>query len=118
MRALIWAPRALTIAFTLFISLFALDSFGPGRSFWQGLGAFAIHLVPSYVLIAMLIVAWRREWVGAVVATALGALFLWWNATVRHNATVAVVMIAGPLFLMAALFLASWLVKTFRSSAS
>lgn len=104
-----WAPRVVAIAFTLFISLFALDVFGHGRGFRETLVALVMHLVPSFVLLAMVILAWRREWVGAVGSAALAALFLWWNFTVRHNVPSAVLMIAGPLVVMAALYLFNWL---------
>ena len=107
--ALLWFPRAVCIAFILFVSMFALDSFGEGRPLWQSLAAFAIHLIPSYVLIAMLVLAWRREWIGTVVSVALAALFLWWNATSRRNTLGVALVLAGPLFVMAALYLAAWL---------
>ncbi len=109
---LLWAPRALAILFSAFISLFALDVFVEGRGFWQTATALFMHLVPTYVLVGMLILAWRRAWVGAAVSTALGALFLWWNHNYRHNAPSDVLIIAGPLFLMAALYLANWLMRT------
>lgn len=108
-QVLFWAPRALSIAFILFISMFALDVFGEGRGFWQTAAALVMHLVPSFVLIAMLALAWRWEWIGVLIPLGLAGLFLWWNYTVRHNAPAAVLIIAGPLFLMAALFLAGWL---------
>ncbi len=104
-----WAPRVLSIAFTLFISLFALDVFEHGRGFWETLKALLMHLVPLFVLLAMVILAWRWEWVGAVVSAALAALFLWWNFTVRHNVPGAVLVIAGPLVLMAGLYLLNWI---------
>jgi hypothetical protein len=105
--ALYWAPRALSILFILFISMFALDVFGTGRGFWQTLVAFLIHLIPTYILIGTLVVAWRREWVGSVVFTFLGVLFLWWNS--RQMTWFHVVFLAGPLFITAGLFLLNWL---------
>jgi glucose-6-phosphate-specific signal transduction histidine kinase len=107
-KILRWAPRALCIAFTIFISLFALDAFGHGKGFWGTLADLLRHLVPSFVLLATLALAWRWEWIGAVVCTALAALFLWWNFTFRHNVPSAVIAIAGPLCLMAALYLFNW----------
>jgi hypothetical protein len=89
--------------------MFALDVFEEGRGFWRTLVALAIHLVPSYVLIGMLALAWRREWIGVVISSALGLLFLYWNYNYRHNVPIAVLLIAGPLFLMAALYLVNWL---------
>ena len=108
-RTLYWAPRVLTIAFTLFISMFALDVLGHGRGFWATAAELMVHLVPSFVLIAMLLLAWRWEWIGAVVSAALLTLFLWWNFTVRHNVPSAVLLLAGPLALMTGLYLYGWI---------
>jgi glucose-6-phosphate-specific signal transduction histidine kinase len=110
-RALAWAPRALCIAFILFISLFALDVFGRGAGFWRTLVDLCLHLIPSFVLAAMLILAWRWEWIGALMSASLGVLFLWWNSNYRHNASVDVLIIAGPLFALAVLYLLNWLMR-------
>jgi hypothetical protein len=112
-RLLFWAPRIFSILFIVFLSLFALDVFNEGLGFWKTLLALAIHLIPSLVLIAALIVAWRWEWVGAAIYAGAGALYvvtllprrlppppikLQWIAT-----------IALPAFAIAVLFLANWL---------
>jgi hypothetical protein len=89
--------------------MFALDVFGEGQGFRETALALLMHLIPSFVLVLMLILAWRWEWVGVVVPLGLAALFLWWNYTVRHNVFTAVLVISGPLLLMAALFLIGWL---------
>lgn len=111
-KTLQWAPRVLCLAFTMFLSLFALDVFGHDRSFWGTLADLARHLIPSFVLLATLVLAWRREWIGAVVCTALAALFLWWNFAFRHNVPGAVIAIAGPLVLMAALYMLNWIKRS------
>jgi hypothetical protein len=67
-----WLPRILCILAILLISLFALDSFSPERTLWQNLGSFLIHLIPSFVLIAMLIIAWKWELTGGVIFTIIG----------------------------------------------
>ena len=42
-RALYWAPRALSILYILFLSMFALDVFSEGRGFFSAwLGALAV----------------------------------------------------------------------------
>ena len=56
----------------LFISLFAADAFSPGLTIWQQLGAFFIHLIPSFILLAFLIVAWKWEYVGGVIFIIIG----------------------------------------------
>lgn len=71
-RLLHWLPRALCILAILFVSLFAADAFAPGLTIGQQLGAFFIHLIPSFVLLALLVVAWRWELVGGIALTATG----------------------------------------------
>ena len=56
MKKYIWIPRILTIAFIIFISLFALDSFGTSDPWYMEVLGFLIHLIPTYILLAILIV--------------------------------------------------------------
>jgi len=104
-RILFWAPRALSIAFALFLSMFALDVFGEGYGFWNTLLALAIHLIPTAILILALMLAWRWEWIGALLFAAAGALYV--ASAFSHPDWI--LMIAGPLFLIAALFLVNWI---------
>lgn len=111
-QALYWSPRVLTIAFIAFLSLFALDVFTEGRGFWETLLALAIHLIPSFVLIAALVLAWRWEWVGAVMFAFAGALHLLMILrTPLSWATKLAQMlpIEGTAFVIAGLWLANWL---------
>ena len=64
-RFLYWSPRILSFAFIVFLSLFALDVFtGPFEPMmFVGL---AIHLIPSFALTALALVAWRFPLVGAI----------------------------------------------------
>ena len=108
-RLLYWAPRVLGILFAAFISLFAFDVFSEGSGFWETVLALLMHLVPTAVILVLLAIAWRWEWVGAVVFTALGVLYLvvaWGKFPL-----VAYLTISGPLFLMAGLFLANWVLR-------
>ncbi|MBI1297758.1 hypothetical protein GC175_22710 [bacterium] len=66
-RLLYWTPRSVSILFALFLSLFALDVFGAGYSPLEVTVALLIHLVPTFVLLAATALAWRWEWIGAVV---------------------------------------------------
>ena len=77
-RALFWTPRALSILFIAFLSLFALDVFDGHLGFWQTALALTMHLIPSFVLIAALVLAWRWEWIGAALYGAAGLLYVWW----------------------------------------
>ena len=74
-KVLHWTPRIICILAIIFISLFALDSFSPDLTIWQQIGAFLIHLIPSFVLIALLIVAWKWEFIGGIIYTLIGLGF-------------------------------------------
>ncbi len=74
-KLLHWLPRVLCILAILFVSLFALDAFAPGLTIWQQLGAFVIHLIPSFVLLALLLIAWKWELVGGIILAATGLAF-------------------------------------------
>lgn len=102
---LFWTPRVLCLLFAAFISLFALDVFEESHGFWQTALALLMHLIPTAILLALLAVSWRWEWVGGVVFPTLGVIYLvaFWG---RFNWS-AYALIAGPLFLVGALFLLS-----------
>ena len=70
-----WLPRIICILGILFISMFALDAFNPEKTIWQQIGGFLIHLIPSYVLIIFLIIAWKREYIGGILFTLIGLGF-------------------------------------------
>jgi hypothetical protein len=112
-RALFWTPRVLSIVFILFLSMFSLDVFGENLGFWRTIQALAIHLIPSFVLIAALVLAWRWEWIGAALYGAAAVLYIIWVASVpaivRPVVRVQwVLVIAGPAVVIAVLFLANW----------
>jgi prolipoprotein diacylglyceryltransferase len=70
-----WLPRIICILAILFISMFALDAFAPGLTVWQQIGGFLIHLIPSYIMIALLVIAWKWEYVGGIIFTVIGFVF-------------------------------------------
>ncbi len=102
-----WAPRLLTIFFTVFLSLFALDVFDAGYGFWKSIAAFLIHLIPTYLVLIILVLAWKWEWIGALVYFALGIFYIVWAWGKFHIS--AYFAISGPLFLIGILFLIGWL---------
>jgi len=109
-RLLFWAPRLLSIFFIAFLSLFALDVFDEHLGFWPTAFALVMHLLPSIVLIAALIVAWRREGIGSLLYAAAGLLYMVWAVFVPRPVPISVrflwmLTIAGPAFVIAALFL-------------
>jgi hypothetical protein len=105
-QLLFWSPRVLGIFFAVFISIFAFDVFDEGYGLQETIGALLIHLIPTAVIVAILVLSWRREWIGGIVFIAFGALYLVMS---RGRFTwSARVMIAGPLVLLGILFLINW----------
>ena len=100
---LLWAPRIAGILVAAFLGLFALDAF-EGRSFLAALPAFLVHLVPSFLVLAVVAAAWKFEWIGAVAFLGLAVLY----AVMVRGRIDWIAVISGPLLLVAVLFLVSW----------
>ena len=118
-KTLFWMPRVLAIVFIVFLSLFASDVFNEHLGFWATSGALTIHLTPVFLLIGILVVAWRWEWIGAVFYFAAGLLYVIWGVFMAHPIMLTtatrlswISAIAGPAFLIAGLFLAGWLKRS------
>jgi len=108
-RVLYWTPRVLCLLFAMFLSVFALDVFNQGLGFWQTIGALLLHLVPNFIVLGVLAISWRREWVGAVLFIALAVFYVVWAW--RSLPLVAYLPIAGALLLIGVLFLLNWIYR-------
>ncbi|MEI6456167.1 MAG: hypothetical protein WCO93_07750 [bacterium] len=113
-----WIPRILCILAILFISVFALDSFDPRLTIWQQIGGFLIHLIPTYVLILFLYVAWKWELIGGIILAILGAAFTpiiyMMNYNMNHSVWITlsiVAMITLPFIIIGGLFILSHFMK-------
>lgn len=106
------APRTLSLAFIAFLSIFALDVF-EGSFEMMMLVGFLIHLLPSFVLLALTLVAWRYPLVGvlAFIGFALGYVFL--VGPNRPWSWYAVISL--PSFVVGILYFVDWWRKRTRS---
>jgi TctA family transporter len=95
-----WAPRVLAILFAMFLSIFALDVFGEGYGFFDTVLALLIHLIPTFIVVATIILAWKWELVGALVFTALAAAYgiMAWGRTDWWLGIGAPMMLTGILY--------------------
>lgn len=109
-QLLVWTPRVLCLLFAAFLSVFALDVFSEAAGFWQTLGALAIHLIPTALVLIALGVAWRWESIGGVIFIGLGVMHVMISHGNLHWSAYAV--ITGPLFLVGGLFLFNWFYRT------
>ena len=115
-RLLFWAPRILCILFAAFVSLFALDVFDQGYGFWATIQALLMHLIPTGIIVVVLVISWRWEWVGGVLFIVLGALYLVWSWGRFTNLTI--LTMSGTLWLVGVLFLINWLFRAELRSSS
>ena len=105
-QLLFWTPRVVCILFAAFLSLFALDVFSEETGFWEELLALLIHLVPVYMVVFVLVVAWKREWIGAILFPALAVLYVVLSGGRQHWSAYAA--ISGSLIVIGVLFLLNW----------
>ncbi len=118
-KILQWTPRILCILGILFVSLFALDSFSPDRTFFQNIGAFLMHLIPSFVLLTVLLVAWKWGNVGGIILIIVGIVFSIFVFNINYNqrhftlwqSIINVSILCLPFILSGALFIISYIRK-------
>lgn len=117
-RFIHWTPRILCILAILFVSMFAADAFEPGLTLWQQIGGFLIHLIPSFVLILILVIAWKWELIGGTVIAIIGliltpVIFIT-NYRMNHSIGMSIgiiSMITVPFILVGVLFIISHFMK-------
>ena len=112
---LFWTPRILSILFICFITMFSLDVFEPGLSAGEIALGLLMHNIPSLVLIALLIVSWKHDLVGAIGYLCIALLYMGvlaysvitsglpWYLMLSWNVT-----IAGPALVIGILFFVRW----------
>lgn len=105
-RILRWTPRILSLLFVGFISLFALDVFGEYRG-WELILALFMHLLPSFVLLVAIALAWKYDILGAIVFCGFAVLYIIWAGLDRPWTWYA--LISGPATLVGILYFVNWL---------
>lgn len=116
-----WTPRILSILFIAFLALFSLDIFAMNLNFWQTVLGLIMHNIPAFVLLVILIISWKYEWVGGIIYTLAGILYvvltaksqLEWQIVLSWSLT-----IAGPTFLIGILFFINWFLKKKKTPAT
>lgn len=99
-----YLPRLIAIVAILFISMFALDAFKPDKPWLDASVEFAIHLIPSVVLLIALLIAWRHERLGGTlfILAGLAPFFLLSGALLSH------LIVGGPFFIAGLMFWVSY----------
>ena len=94
-----WGPRVLGLSVAAFLGLFALDAFEAGPSA-AAVRDFGVHLIPALVVALIAGAGWKYPWLGAI---GFGLLAGGYALAVPHRLD-WILIIAGPLALVAALF--------------
>ena len=97
-----------SILFAAFMSLFSFDVFGEGTLGEQIL-AFLIHLTPVYIIVILLVIAWKWEWVGGAAYLILAILYAAMTRLQQHWS--AYLVISGTLVVLIILFFLNWKYK-------
>jgi hypothetical protein len=115
-KVLYFAPRILSILFICFLALFSFDVFQPGLGTGEIAIAFFIHNIPAIILTIILIIAWKKEIVGAIGFGGAGLFYLGFiifRAMKYQQLTGAFLIsslaaIALPAIVIGILFLINW----------
>jgi len=100
---LYWMPRGLAILIAVYLATFALDVFQGGYSFFRLLVALGIHLVPTFIVLIVLAIAWKWELAGGILFI-LPPLAYTVYIGLRGN-FLGGLTLSSPFFLVGALFI-------------
>jgi hypothetical protein len=74
-----WAPRVLSIMFIAFLALFSLDVITPESSLKEIIVGLIMHNIPVFIMIIVLVIAWKHEIVGSSPKCAVKTVLLYWS---------------------------------------
>jgi hypothetical protein len=114
-KFLYWAPRIVSLLFVAFLMLFSLDVFDGTSGFWNIVLGLLMHNIPAFILLAIVIIAWRHELVGAIAFFLAGLVYIVLTALSALKGDINFSMafgwnftIAGPAFVVAILWYLGW----------
>jgi hypothetical protein len=96
----LWSARIVGLGICVFLALFALDAWDPAKTGTERASQVLMHLLPSIVVLALLAVSWRRQWIGGFGFVALAIAY----AVMVKFRLDWVAVISGPLLAAGALF--------------
>jgi ABC-type multidrug transport system fused ATPase/permease subunit len=124
-KVIYWLPRIICIAAISFISRLAADAFRIESYNMAAAWAFLMHLIPSFILLGILIIAWKWEMIGGIIFMLIGLgftpLIYSHNYHMNHSVWISlgiIALITFPFIVVGALFLVSNWLKNRRFSIS
>ena len=110
-----WAPRIFVMIFIPFLMLFSLDVFSEHLGFWGTVLGLFMHNIPAVILLAALILVWKRELAGTVIFCLAGVALFYLSIlghapasmTLHAKTTVFLALVAPPT-IIGLLFFCNW----------
>jgi hypothetical protein len=114
LKTLQWLARILAIAAILFMLMFSFDAFSGDEPFAKKLLGFLIQSIPSLVVTAFLVIAWKREIIGGILfILAFIVLAIFFKSFTENHTSLIVI---SPLLITGASFIIHQLLETKRKS--
>jgi hypothetical protein len=101
-RILYWSPRIIAILAILFMMMFSMDCFEMGGK--DALICLVMHNIPAFIIIVVLIIAWKWEMIGGLlfIAVAIGGA-IYFNGFGSNRGVLPVMapfLLTGVLFII------------------
>ena len=100
------AATIIGILYALALLVFAADVFNNEQNIAQTFYDLLLHLIPTAVVLFIVVVAYNRPLIGAIVFLVLGLMYIITGWASMH--WTSHVLIAGPLLLLSALYITYW----------
>lgn len=100
------AATSLGVLYAVALLVFAADVFNHEQNIAQTFYDILLHLLPTAVVLFIVVVAYNRPLIGAIIYLVLGLMYIITGWARMHWS--AHVLIAGPLLLLSALYITAW----------
>jgi hypothetical protein len=100
------AATSLGVLYAVALLIFAADVFNHEQNIAQTFYDILLHLLPTAVVFIIVVVAYNRPLIGAIIYLVLGLMYIITGWASMH--WTAHVLIAGPLLLLSALYITAW----------
>lgn len=97
---------SLGVLYAVALLIFAADVFNHEQNIAQTFYDLLLHLLPTAVVLFIVVVAYKRPLIGAIVFLVLGLMYIITGWASMH--WTAHVLIAGPLILLSVLYITYW----------
>ena len=100
------AATILGVLYAVALLVFAADVFNDEQNITQTFYDLLLHLIPTAVILLIVVVAYNRSLIGAIIFLVLGLMYIITGWANLH--WTAHVLIAGPLLVLSALYITAW----------